>query len=768
MGSEARTRLALAGLLTVTLFAYEQLYAEGDYFGPAILGMMIATGIAVGARRLGISTGLTFLASTVALIAYLGIVFAAGETLYGLPTPAALSQMWDSITRAWEHSRIDYAPVPLRPGYALLTVVGMWFTTTIGEIATFRWRRPLTAVIGPMVLFSVLLVLGTRAIAPGLVALFLGAVFTYWGLESSHRLRSWGRWVPTWSEHEGRATAEPRSVTGGLARRLGTACVAAALVTPFFTPALENGLVSFRNGAGDGPGFGTAGAGGVVDPLVQIVPQLITQTDRELFTVRSPESDYWRLVTLTDFDGQRWTPAATARADVSALGQVPLLDLVPPQPSKELGMDVTVTGLRGTALPIPRGIPSTIQLEGDSANNVVSVDTRSGDLETQAPIHEGLRYSVTGLVPNPSFGDLERSEVGGLPLESLLATPGVTARVQELALKWTNKAKTDFDKALQIQGKLRNTFVYDINVEASSSANYLETFLFETKRGYCQQFATAFALLARSIGLPTRVVVGFLPGTSTDEPNVWSVRGTDTHAWPEIYFQDLGWIAFEPTPRGEAPQPAYTIAPGQDPGDVRFGGGEATTQAGGVGKAGANRLDQLESGSVGRGSPRSRLGLGGDQGRGGAINREWQRTFARVLLVLLILAIVFLIAVPAAKRFRIKRAYRRAVGAGGRAAAAFKEFELEAGELAAPRSRAESAASYAIRVSDLARVPRDIAIRLAEIYEAAEYAPAPIDTPEGAEAQRLARQLRRRLWSQASWWNRLQRLFSPVGLLSRA
>jgi transglutaminase-like putative cysteine protease len=746
--------------LAVTLFSFEQVYAEGDYFGPALLGMLLAMGVAVGARRLGISTGLTLLVSTLGLVTYLGVVFATGQTLYGVPTPSALAKLWEAVTRAYDHSQIDYAPVPLRPGYALLTVVGMWYATTIGEIATFRWRRPLAATLGPTVLFSVLLILGTRALAPFSVAIFLTALFTYWGMESSHRLRSWGRWVPTWSEHEGRTTNEPNSVTGGLARRLGAACVAAALVTPLFTPAIENGLLSFRSGRGDGPGFGTTGVGGVVDPLVSIVPELITQTATELFRVNTEDIGYWRLVTLTNFDGQSWTPGSAQHATV-ADGQVPL-DLVLPNPSKEVNLDVEITGLRGTAIPM-EGLPNQVQLEADSSNIPLTVDMATGDVETQVPIHEGFRYSMTGLAPDPSYKDLKKASIGSTPLPALLFAP-VSERVAGLAQQWTRNATTPFEKLLAIQAQLRQ-FSYSLDVEPSSDSNYLDTFLFETKMGYCQQFATAFALLARTLGFPTRVVVGFLPGTSTDEPNVYSVRGTDTHAWPEVYFEGLGWIPFEPTPRGEAPPPLYTIAPGEEPVDVRFAGGEVSIAGG---KSGRN-IESLERGAVGRGNRSSRvLDPPTAQNGSGAVNRAWRRTFARVVLVLLALVLLFLIAVPALKQLRIRGAYRRASDPRSRAAAAFREFELEAGELATPRSKAESAAAYAARVSDRARVPRDVALRLAWIYEAAEYAPAPIDAPAGVEAEKLARQLRARLWAHASWWARVQRLFSPAALLSRA
>ena len=765
MGSEARTRLALAGLLTATLFAFEQVYAQGDYFGPSLLAMMAAAGLAIGARRLGISTGITLLVGTGVLTIYLSLVFAAPQTFYGLPGPKAVEKLWLAVTRAYAHAEHDYAPVPLRPGYTILTVIGMWFATTIGEIATFRWRRPLLASLGPIFLFSFVLVLGTQAMAPALVALFLAALFTYLGLESSHRVRSWGRWVPTWTEREGKSVSEPHSVTGGLARRMGAACVAAALVTPFFLPAIEDGFLKFRDGGeGEGPGFGTAGSGGVVDPLVSIVPQLITQTDKELFTVRTSEGRYWRLVTLTKFDGEKWTPGPAGVGVVDEFGRVPL-DIPPPAPGTELEIEVEITGLRGSALPLA-GLPILIEKEADGANLPLTVNQATGDVETSQLIHDGFRYTVRNAVPNPSFGDLQRAEIGAIPSEALMTTAGVTPATFDLATKWTEDYKTPFQKLVAIQDRLRNTFVYDLDVEPSSTANYLEDFLLVTRRGYCQQFATAFALLARTLGYPSRVVVGFLPG-SADEIGEYVIRGTDTHAWPEVFFEGLGWIPFEPTPRGSVSTPSYTNNPRAGAVEVRFGGGQATTDSGG---SPGRDVAALEEGSVGRAAGSNRRGSrsieeGG--GGGGVINREWRETFGRLAFALVIAGLAFLLFVPAFKQWRIRRRYRRATDPGARAAAAFSEFEVEAAELAAPRSKAESAAAYAERVAHLTGLPKDLAMRLADIYEAAEYAPAPIAGPLGAEAQQIARRLRSRLWAHASWWARIQRLFSPAGLLSR-
>jgi Transglutaminase-like superfamily len=85
-------------------------------------------------------------------------------------------------------------------------------------------------------------------------------------------------------------------------------------------------------------------------------------------------------------------------------------------------------------------------------------------------------------------------------------------------------------------------------VGAGHSNEALLQFLFETRRGYCEQFSAAFAALARSVGLPARVAVGFTPGVQDDnDPTLFRVRGVHAHAWPEVYLGEYGWVPFEPT-----------------------------------------------------------------------------------------------------------------------------------------------------------------------------------------------------------------------------
>jgi len=98
-------------------------------------------------------------------------------------------------------------------------------------------------------------------------------------------------------------------------------------------------------------------------------------------------------------------------------------------------------------------------------------------------------------------------------------------------------------------------------VPPGSGAGALERFLFETRRGYCEQFAGAFAVLARAAGLPTRVAVGFTPGDLGNDGR-YRVRGLHAHAWPEVHLEGAGWVAFEPTPgRGNPTAEAYTGVP---------------------------------------------------------------------------------------------------------------------------------------------------------------------------------------------------------------
>jgi transglutaminase-like putative cysteine protease len=129
---------------------------------------------------------------------------------------------------------------------------------------------------------------------------------------------------------------------------------------------------------------------------------------------------------------------------------------------------------------------------------------------------------------------------------------GVLQRIHQLALKVTSAAGaiTPYDKAKAIESYLRDNYKYNLDVKTPVGQDPLDYFLFVSKQGYCEFFASAMGDMLRSLGIPTRLVNGFGPGTYDTTTNAWIVRGEDAHTWVETYFPGFGWIPFEPTADG--------------------------------------------------------------------------------------------------------------------------------------------------------------------------------------------------------------------------
>ena len=779
MGTEARTRLAFGGVLAVTLLAFGQLFAGDDYVGPALLGAMAAVGISMLCRRLGAGPWVTLSVSLVGLTWYLCVVFQSGELLFGLPTLRAVAGIFNSLTRAATASSADFAPVPLRPGYVVMTVTGLWACATLGEVATFRWRRPLVASLGPISLVSFLLIIAQGSLGAALVVVFIAALLTYWALESTHRLRSWGRWVGAWANREG----DPDAVTGRVARRMGLGAVAAAIVAPMIVPAFGSGVLTWRtpseggpsNGAGGGSGEG--GGGGAINPFVELQPKLLEQTEAELFTVRAEAPSYWRLVSLSDFDGEIWTlgDSETAALDDGLVGGQP-----EGGSASALEQSFELTGLNGPFAPAAER-----PVEVTEGADELQADVETQHLEAINGDASELTYSVRSVRPDLDFDELSDATVGDLGdrQDDYVELPSdLDDRILDLAEQWMEEAgaTTDFEQLVALQNRFQDSgqFVYSDRVAPQEDdEGYLYRFLTESREGYCQQYATAFAVMSRLLGYPTRVSVGFLPGSGdAEDEDLFTVRGTHAHAWPEVYFEDHGWVTFEPTPRAISQPPAHTREP-------QAGGGAA------VGEINPFSDPDLEGGTAGldgRNNPRVGDGsaacpsqltqaecqaniadpASGAAGRSPTDDFAWQQRFAVIWRAALVLLALFLLLVPLLKEVRTKRRYARASSPSDATAAAFSQFLDDASELTLERAPAESAIAYASRLGRRRMVNPLHAGRLAQLFERAEYSAMGTDSGQAAEAKRLAATLRRSMWKQASWWMRLRRLFSPTGLVA--
>jgi hypothetical protein len=159
-------------------------------------------------------------------------------------------------------------------------------------------------------------------------------------------------------------------------------------------------------------------------------------------------------------------------------------------------------------------------------------------------------------------------------LDRYTALPSVSDRVRAEAVRAVEGTGNAYERAKALQDYFgKNGFRYDLSVDPGHGEDALERFLFRTKRGYCERYAGAYAVMARAIGLPARVAVGFTPGELQNDGK-YHVRDEHAHAWPEVYLHNFGWVAFEPTPGRGAPNATeYT---GREEAQSEAGNAEST------------------------------------------------------------------------------------------------------------------------------------------------------------------------------------------------
>jgi hypothetical protein len=155
----------------------------------------------------------------------------------------------------------------------------------------------------------------------------------------------------------------------------------------------------------------------------------------------------------------------------------------------------------------------------------------------------------------PSFQNLPTGE-----RERYLRVPGsLPDRVRELAVTWTAGLVTPGEKARAIEHRLRTEYRYDLNSPSGKADDPLDDFLFESKRGHCEYYSTAMAILLRTVGVPTRNVTGFVGGSYNRFGKFYVVRHGDAHSWVEAYIDGEGWQVFDPTPtKDSAPTSSIT------------------------------------------------------------------------------------------------------------------------------------------------------------------------------------------------------------------
>lgn len=304
-----------------------------------------------------------------------------------------------------------------------------------------------------------------------------------------------------------------------------------------------------------------------------------------LLDIASDSPHYWRVMVLESFDGYRWTRSPLVEDRLELPGQVEGTDALP-NPDWETTTGVTVRELRSSLIVAPGAVESVDGLEESVADDGTAF---AGELP-----ETGQSYEVTAYAPDPSVEqmraaadaypaalsrftalELPASRLGpddtatldaedaaaaiattpvqvpfrGRPLgaaREAIAASGYGG-VLRVTQRLTRDAPTPYDAVDAIRRHLQHGFAY--SVHRSPGDRPLRSFLLGTRRGYCQQFSGAMALMLRMAGIPSRVVTGFSPGAAGGGGDgAYTVRDTDAHSWVEVYFPEIGWVPFDPTP----------------------------------------------------------------------------------------------------------------------------------------------------------------------------------------------------------------------------
>ncbi|MFP3713645.1 DUF3488 and DUF4129 domain-containing transglutaminase family protein [Puerhibacterium sp. TATVAM-FAB25] len=545
------TAASLLGLTAVVL--------PGPWVAAALAGVVLVaaaaagTRAAIGARRAarpggkddgGVGSVLPTLAAAVVGAWYLLARYGApGEGPRWVPGPDAAGRVLDRLGQAGEIMRGEVAPVVGSAPIAMLCVGGAIVVLLVADALASGLRHPVLATVPVLVLWFPPLVL-VGQVPWGVFVVTVAALLLGLALDGAPPARR--------SAAPGAARAVRRAGHRRAAATTLTASVVAvaALVAGTGAGALPGGSGSWTDA------FTTAARTVRLSEDLDMYRSLTTRSDEVVLRYTSSTGDDvgpLRIMTLSAFDGRDWGrgPQREGEAfdpeDVLAPAEAPLT-------GDRVELDVTVGTLREDQLPVsiePRDLAGPAEGWRYDAGR----DEVVGGPRTQ----EGDRYEIgvhpRALSPDRLRGAPETTDVD----DAFLAVPGSAhaADVAAVAAEVAGDQPTRYDQAVALQTYLRDTtrFAYDTEVPRGRTGDAVWDFL-QQRTGYCVQFATTMVVLARSLGIPARLAVGFLPGQADDD-GVWEVTGQDSHAWPELWFEDTGWVRFEPTPAvqtGAAPQ----------------------------------------------------------------------------------------------------------------------------------------------------------------------------------------------------------------------
>lgn len=547
-----RSALAVAIAMVLASFVLHPLTQDSSYLGLSWVLIVLLGVVSVVLRRLHANSAVVFGAQ-------LG-VWAVATLVIAAQLPAVRSEtgLFDHVGAlfgsAVGHMQTQSAPMTPNDGVKLLFVSCLALIAVLTDLLVLGLRRPALGLAPTATVFLIpALGLGQdTGIGP-----FLLIGFGYLAILIAEGLNANARWTRGLSRDSAdeHGTADP--VVWRAAAYIGLPALVLVTVLGMLLPTISLGGFGFGNGPGNG-----GGPIQLADPTLDLKRNLTEPRNRPVLEYRTDNNDplYLRLASLPAFSRAGWTNAQTP------LQQGPDFPAVPGMAdtdTRQRSTRITVTDFASEYLPMPYA-PRSVDVQGSwgiDPNSLVMVSSNRNP-RARADASNGLTYTVQSVDIDPTAADLAASGVGTpVDSETTLAVPSdLPPRITELAKRITASGDTASAKAALLQAYFRSTknFTYSTAPQPGSGYQALTNFLFEDKKGYCEQFAASMALMARIVGIPSRVAVGFLPGERDGDH--WTVSVKDMHAWPELYFSGYGWVRYEPTPSSvTGTAPAWSV-----------------------------------------------------------------------------------------------------------------------------------------------------------------------------------------------------------------
>lgn len=529
---------ALAVYSFVAALGFARVYADWAFVGDVALVVIVGHGLSYALRRFGVpgllavplvAIGLAWVVAWISYPSTFGFVF---------PTRETWNIAWADLNLVRDQFRNAVAPVEYVGGWSLLATIGTAFAVLTADTFAFHARARGEALVPGAVLFIFVAALGADRHRLSLTLALVGA-----GFLAAAVLRVRFAQPPRTSLG---GTRHPLSVALPATVVAGTAVVLGAWVLgPRLPGATADPLVDTHTSSGS--------VTQVRSPLVDIRTRLVNRADTELFTVTTTQPAYWRVSGLPEFDGNSWALPDRSLQDVDGR-----LSAAAPGSSANDQL-IVISELRGKLVP-----SAAEPVEADGEGLRWNADT-STLLRIDRELETGDEFEIQSAMPSFTADALRAATSSAPPDPIYLELPeNFPGSVRDLAATVTAGQTTTYDRMLTLQNWFQREFEYSLDVPQGHGTNAIEAFL-RQRIGYCEQFAGTFAAMARSLGVPARVAVGYTPGIQQPD-GTRAVLGKNSHAWPEVWFDELGWVPFEPTPgRGAPGAEGYTgLAADQD------------------------------------------------------------------------------------------------------------------------------------------------------------------------------------------------------------